>query len=260
MKGLEACLLSMFTTYDIIAIMESIILGEWTETRLNDVLREAAKIQDAGERISFLSKKFLGISYRESTLIGDVNTPEIFVVNLEGVDCFTFIDYIEAMRLSGSLDEFKENLKKVRYKSGNVSFQSRNHFFNDWIEFNPDFVDDITEEIGGRNIVKTQKVLNLKEDGSCYLAGIQAREREIKYIPPGAVDDFVIEKLKTGDYAGIYSEKAGLDVSHVGIIIKTANGIYLRHASSIKRKVVDEDFKEYMNGKPGLIVLRAKTR
>ncbi len=243
---------------DIIAFMESIIWGGWTETGLNDILREAAKIQDADERIAFLSEKFLGIPYKESTLIGDVNSPEIFVVNLEGVDCFTFIDYVEAMRLSSSFDEFKENLKEVRYKSGNVSFKSRNHFFTDWKEFNPEFVDDITEEIGGRNVVKTLKVLNLKEDGSCYLAGIQARGREIKYIPPGAGDDFVIEKLKTGDYAGIYSEKAGLDVSHVGIIIKIANGIYLRHASSIKRKVVDEDFKEYMHSKPGLIVLRAK--
>ncbi len=238
--------------------MESIILGGWTETGLNDVLREAAKMQDVGEKIAFLSEKFIGMPYQEKTLIGDINTPEVFVINLSGVDCFTFIDYVEAMRLSGSLDEFKENLKKVRYESGNVAFENRNHFFTDWIEFNPEFVDDVTEEIGGRNIVKMRKILNLKEDGAYYLAGIQPRGREIKYIPPDAFDDSIIEKLKTGDYAGIYSEKAGLDVSHVGIIIKTEDGIYLRHASSIKGKVVDEDFKEYMHRKAGLIVLRTK--
>ncbi|MBI5212070.1 MAG: DUF1460 domain-containing protein [Nitrospirae bacterium] len=238
--------------------MESIILGKWTEERLDSILREAVEIQDIGERIAFLSEKFIGMPYQEKTLIGDINTPEVFVINLSGVDCFTFIDYVEAMRLSGSLDEFKENLKKVRYESGNVYFQNRNHFFTDWIEFNPEFVDDVTEEIGGRNIVKMQKILNLKEDGTYYLAGIEVRGREIKYIPPDAFDDSIIEKLKTGDYAGIYSEKHGLDVLHVGIIIKTADGVYLRHASSIGRKVVDEDFKEYMHGKPGLIILRAK--
>ncbi|MDY1700868.1 DUF1460 domain-containing protein [Klebsiella pneumoniae] len=40
---------------------------------------------------------------------------------------------------------------------------------------------------------------------------------------------------------GIYSTKRGLDVSHVGIIIKDHNNIWFRNASSLakNRKVVD---------------------
>jgi len=240
--------------------MESVILDKWTEERLNDVLREAAKMQDAGERIAFISGQFAGAAYKGKTLIGDVNTPEVFVINLSGVDCFTFIDYVEAMRLSASFQKIKNNLKRLRYKSGKVAFENRNHFFTDWIEFNPELVVDVTEEIGGRHAVKIRKVLNLKEAGAYYLPGMETREREIKYIPSDAVDNSMIDKLKTGDYAGIYSDKAGLDVSHVGIIIKNENSeLILRHASSVKGKVVDEDFKEYMIDKPGLIVLRART-
>ncbi len=86
------------------------------------------------------------------------------------------------------------------------------------------------------------------------------RLREVAYIPSKCVDAEVTKKLKTGDYVGIYSEQEGLDVSHVGIVIKKKDAIDLRHASSVKTKrgVVDEDLKKYLESKPGIIVLRPK--
>lgn len=239
-------------------IKESILLGRWTEDALQSVLSEASQIQDVGERIAFLSGHFLETPYKESTLIGDKNTPEVFVINFEGVDCFTFIDYIEAMRLSAHFSKFKENLKMVRYKTGKVAFENRNHFFTDWMESNSEFVEDVTEEIGGKSAIKVEKMLNVKEDGSCFLNGINPEQRIVKYILSASIDDSIISKLKTGDYAGIYSDIKGLDVSHIGIIIKDSNRVYLRHASSVKKKVVDEDFGTYMSDKPGLVILRPK--
>jgi hypothetical protein len=243
--------------------MESVILGRWTEERLGAILREAAEIQGTGDRIAFLSEKFLGLPYQEKTLIGDINTPEVFVINIEAVDCFTFLDYVEAMRLSTSFQEFKANLKRVRYKSGSVSFENRNHFFSDWAIFNAELVEDVTRGIGGKNTIKVNKTLNVKQDGMHFVPGIQPRDIAISYIPSQYIHE---DKLKTGDYVGIYSEKAGLDVSHVGIIIKNENSslfthhslLLLRHASSVQRKVVDEDFRDYIANKPGIIVLRPK--
>ncbi len=236
----------------------NILLGNWTQDKLDRIMNESSKIKDAGLQINFLSGQFLDMDYKGSTLIGDVNTPEVFVINLEGVDCFTFIDYIEAMRLSVSFLEFQENLKKVRYRSGKVAFENRNHFFTDWREFNPDFVDDVTEQIGAQKTKNITKILNRREDGTYFLQGIQPEHREIKYIPSDTIDDSVINKLQTGDYAGIYSGTQGLDVTHVGIIIKEGDSAFLRHASSEKRhrKVIDQDFRNYISGKPGLIVLR----
>jgi hypothetical protein len=237
-------------------------LGRWSEDDLNSLIREAAQIEDIGDRIAFVSAQFLGVGYREFTLKGDVGTPEKLVVNLEGVDCFTFLDYVEAMRLSCSFPEFTENLKQVRYHSGMVDYLHRNHFFTDWITFNKEFVEDVTKETGEQKTEKANKILNIKEDGTFYLEGIRPREREICFIPTEFIDDAVITRLRNGDYAGIYTEKAGLDASHVGIIIKKEGETFLRHASSLEenRKVVDQILLKYLIGKPGLLVLRAKLR
>jgi hypothetical protein len=141
-----------------------------------------------------------------------------------------------------------------------VTFENRNHFFTDWREFNSEFVDDITEKLSSKKYKKTLKILNLKEDGTYFLPGIWPQHRQIKYIPSENIDNSVLTKLKSGDYAGIYSDMPGLDVSHVGIIIKKGDSVFLRHASSeLKyRKVIDQDFRDYVTCKPGLIVLRPK--
>lgn len=242
-------------------IQEYINLGKWTERDSNRILSESSRMHDVGKRIEFLSRQFLDIPYADSTLIGSMNTSEVFVINFEGVDCLTFIEYIEALRLSASFSEFKEHLKKIRYKSGEVSFEKRNHFFTDWREFNANFLDDITREIGSENTVRVQKLLNEKEDKTLYVPGIKIIKREIRYILSKAIDEMVLNRLKTGDYIGIYSHLKGLDVSHVGIIIKDRERVILRHASSAakSRKVIDEDFMKYISEKPGIVVLRPKT-
>ena len=235
-------------------------LGKWTQDILDDIIRTSAGIKETGERVNFLSKLFLGVDYAEATLIGDARAPEVFVINLAGVDCFTFIDYVEAMRRSGTFNEFEKNLKKVRYRNGEIAFENRNHFFTDWREYNPAFIEDVTEKIGAQKTRRTIKSLNLKEDGTFFLQGIQPRQREVSYIPSETIDDSVLCSMHTGDYAGIYSALPGMDVSHAGIVINDRGTIYLRHASSgMKyRKVVDQDLRNYMYDKTGLIIFRPR--
>ncbi len=235
-------------------------LGRWTAAELDLIIREASLIKDCGLRIGFLSGFFLGLEYKEATLIGDSGASEVFVLNLSGVDCFTFIDYVEAMRLSDSFEGVLNNLQKVRYQNGAVNYKDRKHFFTDWPAYEPATVDDITEQIGGRKIKSVSKMLNRQEDGTLLLPGIKSPQRTINYIAPENIDDSMLQKLRTGDYAGIYSTLQGLDVSHVGIIIKDGNTVTLRHASSDRRfrKVMDQNLQEYMSGKPGLIILRPR--
>ncbi len=235
-------------------------LGRWTAKDLEDSLRESRLIQDPGERTVSLSRGLLGISYEASTLIGNENSAEVLVINLEGVDCFTFLDYVETMRRSSSYLEFVDQLKKVRYKEGIVSFSNRNHFFTDWRESHSASIEDVTGNVGAEKAVEARKLLNRKKDGSAFVPGVRAFERQITFVPADAIDDAVISRMKTGDYAGVFSAEQGLDVSHVGIIIKEGQTVKFRHASSApeKRKVIDEDFLEYIKDKPGIIILRPK--
>lgn len=239
---------------------EIIKLGRWTEESVERMLVEASSIADTGTRIEFISAQFLNTPYKGSTLAGGINTPEVFVIDLSAVDCFTFIDYIETMRRADSFALFKKNLKDLRYRGGNIAYTERNHFFTDWSVYNQDFIEDVTEEASASQFRKAEKRLNEKKDGTPYLPGISASVRRVSYIPSGDVHGAVAASLKTGDYIGIYSEDTGLDVTHAGVIIRKKDTVFLRHASSRKTNggVVDEDLLEYLKTRPGIIVLRPK--
>jgi len=233
---------------------EKINLGKWSPKKLDTLLNKVSVLSKTEEKINLISRQLLNILYKENTLIGNSVDSEYFVINLEFVDCFTFIDYVEAMRLSNSFNEFKDCLEDIRYQDGKVQFEKRNHFFISWRENNSDIVEDITTSVG--NSVRVEKKLNDRGDGTLYLPGVACIKSTINYIPSESINNKVIDKLKTGDYIGIYSDKPGLDVSHVGIFIRDNDKTFLRHASQKYQKVVDENFKKYIKNKPGIIVLR----
>lgn len=237
---------------------EVINTGSWNILHLDTLFVRASRISSIPLRIDFLSGQFSGVPYKAATLIGDPQTQEELVINLAGVDCFTFLDYVEAMRRSISFAAFKENLQQVRYQGGVIDYKHRNHFFADWVVFNAGFIDDVTVQIGAGKSKKTVKILNGAEKDQPLLPGIAARKREVSYIPSEFIDDLILAQLKTGDYLGVYTDQANLDVSHVGIVIRKGSRILFRHASSQKkyRKVVDEDLKAYLLHKPGVIILR----
>ncbi len=241
---------------------EIINTGRWTVAELNGILAQASRLNDTSARIEFISRQFLVVPYQEKTLVGDIQTPELLVINLAGVDCFTFIDYVEAMRSSRSFDDFKKNLKLVRYQSGIVDYQHRNHYFTDWGEFNASRVVDATELIGGEKTKKVVKFLCPTAVGKELLPGVPVRQRSIAYIPTGAVSTRIIKRLQTGDYIGIYTNRPDLDVSHTGIAVWHQGTLLFRHASSQARhrKVIDEPFMTYIADKPGIIVLRPTQR
>ncbi len=237
-------------------------LGHRTLQEWDRLLSEAFRIPHEGERIQFLSEYFVGVPYAESTLVGSHAISEVLVIDLERVDCMTFIEYLEAMRLSSSFSDFVGHLRKVRYRGGIVDYARRNHFFTDWKEYNDDITEDVTDYIGGTRTERLEKVLNVREDGTALLPGIDPVARRISYIPSARIDGDALANLMSGDYIGIYSNQPALDVSHTGIVVKKGNAVFLRHASSqpIYKCVVDEELREYVLTKPGILVFRPRKR
>lgn len=204
------------------------------------------------------SAQFLGVPYSAGTLVGSVNVPERLVVNFSDVDCFTFVDYVEALKRSRNQADFIPNLTAVRYLNGVVAFSSRRHFFSEWTMGQRPVAVDLTREISGA-AVSVEKLLNQDEHGLAIVQGAPVIRKVVNYIPSKSVSATVVKRLRTGDYIGIYSSRLGLDVSHVGIFVMTKAGPVFRNASSRKEvmRVIDSPFISYVQDKPGIVVFRS---
>ncbi|MGD8204610.1 DUF1460 domain-containing protein [Pantoea sp. FN0305] len=238
------------------------VIDKQTSERLDEMLQQQvipAHNKPLGERIADISAAFLGTPYQADTLTGSDNVPEQLVVNFNGVDCFTLLDYVAALSHASSRDDFFTQLRLTRYHQGEVSFVHRKHFFSDWFSLAPLNARDITDKLNTPT-VKITKQLNLKTDGGKYLPGLPITPRIINYIPANNINKGTLKALQTGDYVGIYSPLAGLDVSHTGIIIKKGNQVWLRNASSLKKnmKVVDTPLLSYIKTRPGIVVARPR--
>lgn len=235
-------------------------LGHWNTTDLARIITTSQAVKKPGERIVALSGHFMATPYGANTLIGDLHTAEQLVINLAEFDCFTFLDTVEALRHAADLADFSEQLKQVRYRGGQVTYADRRHFFSDWVAQESTRVSDVTAAIGQGRAQTVVKQLNLKPDGTHWLPGLDVTRRTVTYIPTEAIDREVLSALQAGDYVGVYSDLDGLDVSHTGLLVQGKDGFMLRHASSRynARRVVDVDLPEFLQGKPGLVVYRAR--
>lgn len=205
-----------------------------------------------------VSAAFLGTPYGANTLVGSADEPEELVVELQRVDCFSYADYVEALkRAGGDRNAFMDSLIDIRYKDGVVGFANRKHFFTDWAATAPAVATDITAGLSDKAI-ETTKNLNAKDSGGVYLPGLPVVARTLSYLPSEQVDEEVLSRLRTGDYLGAYAEDGGLDVTHVGIFVSTPQGPLFRNASSLSadNKVVDTPLADYLATVPGLVVLR----
>jgi len=233
-------------------------LGHWNQKKIELLQNKASSIPDPGEEVAFISAAFLRTPYLASTLIGTAKTDEVFVLRLDGIDCFTFLDYVEALRRSTDFKTFEEMLRQVRYDNGGVTFLHRHHFFSAWGNSPLAPLRDVTAQIGGKKTRWTVKQLNKRTQGKLFLPGYPIKRQVVAFIPGEGIDELILSRLHSGDYIGIYSPHPGLDVSHTGIVIKKEETVFFRHASSkwLRKKVRDEELFPYLGGKKGLIIYR----
>ncbi|WP_134070731.1 N-acetylmuramoyl-L-alanine amidase-like domain-containing protein [Mycobacteroides salmoniphilum] len=242
-----------------VASADAVHISPENERRLQGLLAERNRLatDNPAKLSAAVSALFLHVPYGADTLIGSASVPEQLVVELSRVDCFTYVDYVEALKRSSNSADFIAQLTQIRYRGGDISFTQRRHFFTDWAADAPVNATDVTASLG----VPTEQVaktLNLKDSGGSYLPGLPPRQRTVVYLPSARVSDGVIANLHDGDYLGAYATAGGLDVTHVGIFLHTPSGPVLRNASSLRanNQVVDTPLGEYLGTVPGIVVLR----
>ncbi|WP_413943992.1 N-acetylmuramoyl-L-alanine amidase-like domain-containing protein [Bdellovibrio sp. HCB-162] len=191
---------------------------------------------------------------------GEFNKGPLY--RFDGFDCTTFVETVLALSLSSTPEQFKQTINKIRYKNGEVSYQTRNHFPSvDWIPNNTQagFVEDITGKVGGEKTrwsqtwiekdnwfrMKGPDFFQLSTEFGKELGKIPYLSKEDllnnraleNRIPSGAI--FHVVRPNWDLKKAIGTE---LDVSHEGFLIRENGVLYMVHASNGLRDG-GEDYK-----------------
>ena len=202
------------------------------------------------EKIAVYSRLALGTPYVHDCLGEGLKGKydKDSLIDFSRVDCMTFCEQTLALAISKDYNDTFNNLQKIRYHNGNISFTTRNHFvMADWLPHNQWLLRNITEEKGGtlcRDMVKTIDRRKFAESSGCYdtKSFPPPQQISVKYIPKQYLLT-ISGKLKGGEIMVIITTKEGIFASHLGFIIKNKDGSLLfRHASLTHKKVIDEPY------------------
>jgi hypothetical protein len=240
---------------------------------------ENLQTKPIGEVIVEVGKSFIGTDYVSHTL--EVDGDEHLVINLTGLDCNTFLEYVLVFARNikqgkTTFDDYKNELMLIRYRDGNIDqYPSRLHYFTDWIYDNEKkgVVKDVTKAIGGELLkldlsfmsAHPQYYKHLKENPE-FIPIIKKQEEEISkrdyyFIPQEKIAEMENE-IEDGDLLAFTSTVKGLDVNHVGIAVRLDDGrVHVLHAPNVGYKVQISDLPlaEYVmkiERDSGVIVVR----
>lgn len=247
-------------------------------TRLNNLLIKAVAEKNPQRRVAIVGQEFIGTPYVAGTLEGEEETLRI---NLDEMDCTTFVETVLTIAFTAgegrtSWRDYVYNLEKIRYRNGEMNgYASRLHYFSDWVVDNVHrgTISEYTSRMPVNDwTVKTLDYMSNNRDKYAALSDSTEYERiknyetgyrnhRYPYIKTSRLSSKpVIAALKDGDVVALTTKTPGLDVTHMGIIIKKNGEPYLLHASSKQGKVVVDDLplKEYLrkSGGTGIRIVR----
>lgn len=233
---------------------------------------------DFGKTMVAVGKTFKGTPYVAKTL--EIGDRENLVVNLQGLDCTTFVENVLAFSLMLKQDrttfnDFTETLETIRYKDGMLDgYGSRLHYFSEWISNNEKkgLLKNITGNIGGVEIKKAINFMGTHRDLYPFLADDKNYEKIVAteaalngssfcYLPQNQIEANE-HLIKSGDIIALATAINGLDVTHTGIATREKDGrIHLLHAStgSMEVEVSELPLTEYLKGikkNTGILVAR----
>jgi|SRR5579884_2108753 len=213
------------------------------------LLKTAGRAREAAPRMDLLSAAFIGRPYQSPILIGSAQSPEVFSARTDRFDCVTYIETVLALSSADAVHHFPQKLRQLRYASGQVEWNRRNHYMTEWIRHNL--------RNGAIQRVSGLEATNRKTRTLDVVPGLAARRVSFNCIPKKRLLK-AADKLKTGDLIFFASTRKHLDVFHCGIVINNGHGLRLRHASRSRGAVVEQSLPEFLNinRMAGVIVVR----
>lgn len=191
--------------------------------------------------------KFIGTPYVANTL--EVNDEEKLVVNLNQVDCTTFVEYVLAQSMEG---DFTRNLQRIRYRNGKIDgYTSRLHYIADWVEngIRQGIIEDVTaihsphwQKLSISYMSTHPQLYKALKSSPENVKRMEEYEKawtgkSICYLPKNKLKAEGLPWIEDGDIIALCTGIPGLDVSHMGIAVYKNGKLHLLHASSVNKKV-----------------------
>ena len=197
------------------------------------------------------------------------------LIRADAFDCVTFVDTVLSLSLAKDVGHFEHIWHKMRYQSQQSSRLERNHFTElHWLDNMQPWLKSCQALPGVKKAVATIDV-GAWYGWYCRTFGYSCMSHEkspsnevaLTYVPSetwmeGRIDarkmlPKVMVVMVVNRANQQLKDKIGTDmlVSHMGFLYQSDQGLRLRHASSIFKKVVDVDFIDYVASRKDSSVL-----
>jgi hypothetical protein len=225
-------------------------------TRITTLLINECDNADRGN-VERIARTFIGTPYAAGTL--DRDSVETLTVNLDSLDCTTFVDNVLALAYTAnerraSWQDFVYNLRRLRYRQGEVNgYASRLHYISDWIVDNVsrgNLKEVTAEHPEVRYSVKSLDYMTshrnlypaLANDAN-YAAMRNVESGFSNHRYPYMKGSWTTEKklaafIHSGDIICFTTATKGLDVTHLAIAAVENGVVRIIHCSSAAGKVV----------------------
>jgi hypothetical protein len=223
--------------------------GRTQEPRIARLIDEAQGLTFIAERIDLISRALVGSRYVAYPLIGGPVKPEEFVVRDDAFDCVTFCETVLAAARSFMTSDFGPQLRKIRYRDGEIDWRARNHYFADWS------VNNIANGVCRAVVLPDATIV---EKTISYMRGLPVERVTLTSLPVERLLAHA-DRLVTGDIVAFLSCRPGIDYFHIGFIVVGKDGtLWLRHSARSKGRVLDQRLAQFIaeNGVRHLSLLR----
>jgi N-acetylmuramoyl-L-alanine amidase-like len=224
-----------------------------------------------GRRMAAIARELAGTPYAGFTLEIDDKT-ECPSCNLGGLDCWTFFEsvlgiarMIESPKPSYSWEDLLREIEWTRYRGGRCTggYLERLHYLDEWFfdNFARQNIWDLTRRLPGAIRLSGRHSTEMTALWRSYRylrnnPDLRPKMREIEkqvdqlpvyYVPKSTVKA-IEPKLEDGDIIGIVTNQQGGVCSHVGLAVRTSDGVLrFMHASKNHKKVlIDKELAGYL--------------
>lgn len=253
--------------------METIFRGE---ARFHSIVAKALSEEwgelPIGQRVVKCARELHGLPYESFTLEIDdhIESPS---VNLDGLDCWTFFE--QAMGLARMLgypkDEYtpEDLLKQIeftRYRGGQCSgnYLERIHYLAEWFFENDarGSIEHLTPELPGAVRFQDRRISEMTvlwkhyrylKNNPDLRAPMKEAEDKVAAMPAMYVPKDKVAALEPqfqdGDVIGVATKHDGGFCSHVGLVVRTDDGIarFMHASRNYKKVVIDKSVSGYLN-------------